>query len=68
MPYVQLTSEVRYGIYLLKLYRLSPREIGRSLGLSHSTISRELKCNGPVVASWVYWHGGAQKKAMQRRT
>ena len=32
MPYVQLTSEERYVIYHLKLYRLSIGEIGRRLG------------------------------------
>lgn len=50
MSYVQLTSEERYVIYHLKLYRLSLREIGRRLGRSHATISRELKRNGPVVS------------------
>lgn len=54
MPYVQLTSEERYVIYHLTLYRLSVREIARRLGRSHSTISRELKRNAPAIASWVY--------------
>ena len=48
MPYVQLTSEERYVIYHLKLYKLSQREIARRLGRHHSTISRELKRNGPA--------------------
>lgn len=68
MSYVQLTSQERYVIYHLKLYRLSLREIGRRLGRSHATISRELRRNGPVVASWVYWHEGAHQKALLRRT
>ncbi len=55
MSYVQLTSEERYVIYHLKLYCLSLREIGRRLGRSHTTISRELKRNGPIISSWVYW-------------
>lgn len=37
------------------LYSLSLREIVRRLGRSHSSISRELKCNVPVRANWVYW-------------
>ena len=68
MSYVQLTSEERYVIYHLKLDRLSLREIGRRLGRSHATISRELKRNGPVFSSWVYWHQGAHQQALQRRT
>jgi IS30 family transposase len=67
MSYVQLTSEERYVIYHLKLYRLSLREIGRRLGRSHTTISRELKRNGPIISSWVYWHQGAHEQALQRR-
>jgi transposase, IS30 family len=67
MSDVQLGSEARYVIYHLKLYRLSLREIGRRLGRSHSTISRELKRNGPIISSWVYWHPGAHEQALQRR-
>ncbi|MDA1108047.1 MAG: IS30 family transposase [Proteobacteria bacterium] len=67
MPYVQLTSAERYVIYHLKLYRLSLREIGRRLGRSHATISRELKRNGPAISSWVYWHQGAHEQALERR-
>lgn len=67
MSYVQLTSEERYVIYHLKLYRLSLREIARRLGRHHTTISRELKRNGPIVPSWPYWHQGAHEQAMQRR-
>lgn len=51
MPYVQLTSEERYVIYHLKLFKLSLREIARRLGRHHSTISRELKRNGPTSGS-----------------
>jgi IS30 family transposase len=67
MSYTQLTSEERYVIYHLRLYRFSLREIGRRLGRSHTTISRELKRNGPVISSWGYWHQGAHEQALQRR-
>jgi len=67
MPYAQLTAQERYVIYHLKLLKLSLREIARRLGRHHSTISRELKRNGPILPTWVYWHEGAHQKAMQRR-
>lgn len=68
MPYVQLTSEERYVIYHLKLFKLSLREIARRLGRHHSTISRELKRNGPTFPTWVYWHEGAHQQALHRRS
>ncbi|MGV8991221.1 MAG: IS30 family transposase [Thiobacillus sp.] len=64
---MQLTSEERYVIYHLKLFKLSLREIARRLGRHHSTISRELKRNGPAFPTWVYWHEGAHQHALQRR-
>ena len=67
MPYVQLTPEERYVIYHLKLFKLSLREIARRLRRSHSTISRELRRNGPERPEWVYWHEDAQRQALQRR-
>lgn len=67
MSYVQLTSEERYVIYHLKLYKLSLREIARRLGRHHSTISREIKRNGPIIPTWVYWHQGAHEQALKRR-
>ena len=67
MSYVQLTSEERYVIYHLKLFKLSLREIGRRLGRNHTTISRELKRNGPAFSGWVYWHQGAHEQALARR-
>ena len=67
MSYAQLTSEERYVIYHLKLYRLSLREIARRLGRHHTTISREIKRNGPIIPTWVYWHQGAHQQALARR-
>ena len=58
MSYVQLTSEERYVIYHLKLFKLSLREIARRLGRHHTTISREIQRNGPDDSSWVYWLKG----------
>lgn len=67
MSYVQLTSEERYVIYHLKLFKLTLREIGRRLGRHHTTISREIKRNGPIIPTWVYWHKDAHERALQRR-
>jgi IS30 family transposase len=67
MPYVQLTSEERYVIYHLRLFKLSVREIARRLKRSHSTISREVRRNGPERPEWVYWHEDAHRRALQRR-
>ena len=67
MPYVQLTSEERYVIYHLTCFKLSVREIARRLNRSHSTISREIRRNGPERPEWVYWHEAAHRRALQRR-
>ena len=67
MSYMQLTSEERYVIYHLKLFKLTLREIARRLGRHHSTISREIKRNGPIISTWVYWHQGAHQQALARR-
>ena len=40
MSYVQLTSEERYVIYHLKLFKLSLREIARRLGIHHLIFNR----------------------------
>jgi IS30 family transposase len=53
MSYAQLKREERYMIAHLKMFKLSVREIARRLNRHHSTISRELKRNGPSIqAGW----------------
>jgi transposase, IS30 family len=68
MSYAQLTSEERHVLYHLKIFKLSLREIARRLNRHHTTISRELKRNGPDHPSWVYWHESAHERALARRT
>jgi IS30 family transposase len=67
MSYVQLTLQERYVIYHLRLCNLSLREIARRLKRHHSTLAREVKRNSPCYAGWVYWHVGAEAKAIERR-
>lgn len=63
MSYVQLTSEERHVIDHLRLCHFSLREIARRLNRHHTTISREIQRNGPVLPTWVYWHEGAHQQA-----
>ncbi len=67
MSYTQLTLEERYVIAHLKIAKFSLREIARRLGRHHSTISREIKRNGPKFAHRVYWYDVAHPKALQRK-
>ena len=63
MSYKQLTREERYVIAHLKSFKLSIREIARRLDRHHSTISRELRRNGPPAGfSWPYWYDAAQAR------
>ena len=63
--YKQLTSEQRSQIFAL-LQRKSPRkEIARIVGISQSTLSRELKRNGSPSGKYVWLK--AHDKAMERR-
>ena len=63
--YKQLTSEQRSQIFAL-LQRKSPRkEIARIVGISQSTLSRELKRNGSPSGKYVWFK--AHDKAMERR-
>ena len=56
MSYSHLTPKERYVISHLKAARFSLREIARRLGRSHSTISREIRRNGPKHPGGVYWY------------
>ena len=67
MSYAQLTREERYVIAHLKMFKLSLREIARRLNRHHSTVSRELKRNGPHCSGGVYWYDSAQARALERK-
>lgn len=54
MPYTHLNSEERYVIHHLMLLALSYREIGRRLGRSHTTISREVSRNTRLTGCYLY--------------
>jgi len=56
MSYNHLTPKERYVISHLKAAKFSLREIARRLGRSHSTISREIRRNGPKYPGGVYWY------------
>ena len=59
------TSEQRSQVFAL-LQRKSPRkEIARIVGISQSTLSRELKRNGSPSGKYVWFK--AHDKAMERR-
>lgn len=65
MSYTHLTRQERVDLSHLKS-AVSLREIGRRLGRSHTSISRELKRNGPALPHQVYVadtaHGTAQRR------
>lgn len=68
MSYRQLTPGERYVIAHLKMHKVSLREIGRRLKRHHSTISRELRRNGPPArATWPYWYDAAQARCDKRK-
>ncbi len=48
MSYSHLTLQERYVIYHLVLYGLSYREIGHRLNRRRTTITREVKRDGPI--------------------
>jgi transposase, IS30 family len=66
MSYTQLTEKDRYVISHLRT-SFSIREIARRLKRHHTTISRELKRNGPKYDCTVYWYDWTHPLAMTRR-
>ena len=56
MSYTHLTPRERYVISHLKVTKYSIREIVSRLGRHHTTISREVKRNGPIYFCGVYWY------------
>ena len=66
MSYIQLTEKERYVISHLRS-SFSIREIARRLKRHHTTISRELKRNGPKYDCTVYWYDWTHPLAMTRR-
>lgn len=62
--YKQLTQEQRYQIEILKKAGKDQKEIAKLLGVSPSTITRELKRNGGKQG---YCPNRAQKQADKRR-
>ena len=64
MKYQQLTEGLRYQIALLCEDKVSQAEIGRRLGVSKSTVSRELRRNRSVDG---YHPAVAQKLSTRRR-
>jgi transposase, IS30 family len=68
MSYTHIIEKERYVISHLKLAKLSFREIARRLGRHHTSISREIKRNGPTYApDAVYWYYFTQPVAEERR-
>ena len=63
--YDQLSSDERYDIYLLHQSNMSLRQIGRMMGRSESTISRELERN--ALPRGEYKPASADRMAMSRR-
>lgn len=63
--YKQLTSEQRYYIYLEKVKGSTQKSIAEAIGVSESTVSREIKRNGGKSGSYNFLK--AQEKAMSRR-
>ncbi len=67
MSYTHLTLKERFEINHLKDSE-SLREIGRRLGRSHTSISREIKRSSPTVPAPAYQPEMAHKKALRRRS
>lgn len=64
MPYKQLTQEQRYQLYRMNQMDLTQKEMAKILGVSASTISRELKRNRGKRGTYLK---NAHQLAQQRR-
>jgi IS30 family transposase len=64
MKYKHLTSEQRYYIYLERQKGSTRKSIAEAIGVSESTISRELRRNGGKNGSYNFMK--AQEKADER--
>jgi IS30 family transposase len=67
MSYTHFTWEERFDISQVK-GAVSLREIGRRLGRSHTSISRELKRNGPAFPGLAYGADAAHERAQRRQS
>jgi IS30 family transposase len=67
MSYTHLTREERFDISQLKS-SVGLREIGRRVGRSHTSISRELKRNGSAVPGVAYKPDIAHERAQSRQS
>lgn len=63
--YKQLTSEQRYAIFALLQAKRPRKEIAAIVGISESTLSRELRRNATAKGHYFPWE--AHRKAMDRR-
>jgi integrase core domain protein len=63
--YKQLTSEQRSQIFALLQRKCPRKEIARIVGISQSTLSRELKRNSTPSGKYIWFK--AHAKAMERR-
>ena len=67
MPYTHLTENERYVISHLTCAGFTLREIARRIKRHHTTISRELKRNGPEYDDTTYWYNWTHPEALKRQ-
>ena len=67
MPYTHFTENERYVISHLSCAGFSLREIARRIKRHHTSVSRELKRNGPKYDCTIYWYDWTHPKALKRR-
>jgi len=67
MPYTHITENERYVISHLTCAGFSLRKIARRINRHHTTVSRELKRNGPDYDCTVYWYDWTHPRALKRR-